>query len=37
MWTVYMRDWTACSGQSDLDLKCPQKFLVLSSVWKELR
>ena len=37
MWTVWIRDQTARSVQSDLDLHCPQKLLVSSSVRKELR
>ena len=36
MWTVLIRDQTASSVQSDLDLHCPQKLLVLSLVRKEL-
>ena len=35
MGTVQIRDQTACSVQSDLDLHCPQK-LVSSSVRKQL-
>ena len=31
MWTVWMKDQTARSVQSDLDLHCPQKILVSSS------
>ena len=31
------RDLTARSVQSDLDLHCPQKHLVSTSVWKELK
>ena len=36
MWTVYIRDQTAHSVQSDLDLHCPKKPLVSSTVKKEL-
>ena len=36
MWTVQIRDQIACSLQFDLDLHCPQKLLVLSSVRREL-
>ena len=36
MWTAQIRDQTAHSVQSDLDLYCPQKLLVSSSVRKEL-
>ena len=36
MWTMYIRDQTACSVQSDLDLHCPQKILESSTVKKEL-
>ena len=36
MWTVQIRDQTARSVQSDLDLHCPQKLLVLSIVGNEL-
>ena len=36
-WTVLIRDQTAHSVQSDLDLQCPQNFLVSSSVRKEFR
>ena len=36
MWTVQIRDQTARSVQSDLDLHCPQKLLVSSTVRKEL-
>ena len=36
MWKVYIRDQTACSVQSDLDLHSPQKLLVSSSVREEL-
>ena len=36
MWTVQIRDLTAHTVQSDLDKHCPQKFLALSSVRKEL-
>ena len=36
MWTVYIRDQTARSVQSDLDLHCPQKLLLSSTVGKEL-
>ena len=35
MWTVQIRDQTAHSVQSDLDLHCPQKLLVSSSVRKK--
>ena len=31
------QDQTACSVLSDLDLHCPQNFLVLSLIRKELR
>ena len=37
MWTMQIKDQTACSVQSDLDLHCPQKLLVLSTVRKEFR
>ena len=37
MWTAYIKDQTARSVQSDLDLHCPQKFLGLSTVGKELK
>ena len=36
MWTVWIKDQTARSVQSDLDLRCPQKLLVSSTVRKEL-
>ena len=36
MWTVQIKDQTAHSVQSDLDLHCPQKFPVWSTVGKEL-
>ena len=36
MWTVYITDQSTQSEQCDLDLHCPQKLLVLSSVRKEL-
>ena len=36
MWIVQIRDQTTRSVLSDLDLICPQKFLVSSSVRKEL-
>ena len=36
MWTVQIRDQTARSAQSDLDLHSPQKLLVSSWVRKEL-
>ena len=36
MWTVQIRDQTAHSVQSDLDIHCPQKLLVSSSVRKDL-
>ena len=37
MWTVWIKDQTAHSVQSDLDLHCPQKLLVSSlSVRKDL-
>ena len=36
MWTVYIRDQTARSVQSDLDVHCPQKLLVSSTVMKDL-
>ena len=36
MWTVWIRDQTETSVQSDLDLHCPQKLVVLSTVRKEL-
>ena len=36
MWTVQIADQTAHSVQSHLDLHCPQKLLVSSSVGKEL-
>ena len=35
MLTVYIRDQTTRSVQSDLDLHCPQKLLVLSTTRKE--
>ena len=34
MWTVQIKDQTARSVQSDLDLHCPRKLLVSSSVRK---
>ena len=37
MWTVQIKDQTACSVQSDLNLHCPQKLLVPSSVRKEVK
>ena len=37
MWTVSIKDQTAHSVQSDLDLHCPQQFLVSSTVRKELK
>ena len=37
MWTVEIRDQTAHSVQSDLDLHCPQKLLVSSTIGKELK
>ena len=37
MWTVQIRDQTTCFVQSDLDLHCPQKLLVSTSVKKELK
>ena len=37
MWTVWIRDQIACSVQCDLDLHCPQKLYVSSSVKKEFR
>ena len=36
MWTVKITDQTTHSMQSDHHLHCPQKLLVLLSVWKEL-
>ena len=36
MWTVQIRDQTALSVQSDLDLQYPQKLLLSSTVGKEL-
>ena len=36
MWEVYIRDQTARSVQSDLDLHSPQKLLGSSTVRKEL-
>ena len=36
MWTVYIRDKTAGSVLSDLNLHCPLKLLVSSSVRKEV-
>ena len=36
MWIISIRDQTACFVQSDLDLHCPQKLLLLSSAWKKL-
>ena len=36
MWTVYIKDQTARCVQPDLDLHCPQKLLVSSTVRKEL-
>ena len=37
MWTVKIRDQTAGFVQSDLDLHCPQKLVVSSSVRKQLK
>ena len=37
MWTMQIRDQTACSVQSGLDLHCPQKFLKSLTVREELR
>ena len=37
IWTMWIKDQTACSVQSDLDLHCPQKFLTSSIVRKELK
>ena len=37
MCTVKVRDLTAHPVQSDLDLHCPQKLLMSSSVRKELK
>ena len=37
MWTVYIRDQTALSVRSDLDLHYPQKLLMSSSVREELK
>ena len=36
-WKVQIRDETACSVQSDLDLNYPQKLFVSSIVRTELR
>ena len=36
MWTVQIRDQTACFVQSDLDPHCPLKLLVSSKVGIEL-
>ena len=36
VWTGKIKDQTACSVQSDLDVHCPQKLLVLSSEMIEL-
>ena len=36
MWAVSIRGKTAQNAQSDLDLHCPPKVLVLSPVKKEL-
>ena len=36
MWTVSIRNQTACSVQSDLDLHSLQKLIVSSSVRKKL-
>ena len=36
MRTLYIRDQTAHFVQSDLDLHCPQKLHISSSLWKEL-
>ena len=37
MWTRKIKDQTARSVQSYLDLHCPQKLFVSLSVWKELK
>ena len=37
MWTVQIRDQTAQSEQSDLNLHCKQKLLVSSTASKELK
>ena len=37
MWTVYVRDQTARSVQSDLDVHCPQKLPISSTEGKELK
>ena len=36
MWTVLLRDQNARSVQSDLDLHCPPKILVSSTVRKDV-
>ena len=36
MWTVWIRDQTAHSVQSDHDLHCPQKPLMMSLFGKKL-
>ena len=36
LWTVKIRNQTPRSVQSDLDLHCPQKLLVSTSLRKEL-
>ena len=36
-WTVQIRDQSARSVQSDLELHCPQELLVSSTVGLELR
>ena len=37
MWTMYIRDQTARSVQSDLDLHCPQNVFVSLAVGNELK
>ena len=37
MWTVQIRDQTARSVQSDLDLRCPQQLFLSSPVRIELK
>ena len=37
IWIVYIRDQTVHSVQSDLDLHCPQKLFVSSSLRKDLK
>ena len=37
MWTVKIRDQTAQTVQSDIDLHCPHKLLVTSSIGIEFK